>query len=65
MTSHHDLDHDVPPRVKGAERDRRRDADRRRQIVALPVLEHGHRASRAADERRTARIVKEARRRAR
>jgi hypothetical protein len=61
----HDHERDDTPRVKGAERDRRRDADRRRQVVALPVIEHGHRAGRASDERRIARVVKAARRRAR
>ena len=47
-------------RIKGENRDRRRTADRMRQISHPPLLYRGHRAGRKADERRLAQIVKRA-----
>ena len=48
-------------RVKGENRDRRRAAERMKQVVHPPLLYRGHRAGRKADERRIAQTVKRAR----
>ena len=47
--------------LKGENRDRRRQAERMKQVVHPPVLYHGHRAGRKADERRLALKIKQAR----
>ena len=48
-------------RIRGENRDRRRAAERMKQVVHPPLLYRGHRAGRKADERRLAQIVKRAR----
>jgi hypothetical protein len=48
-------------RIRGENRDRRREAERVKQVVHPPLLYRGHRAGRKADERRLAQIVKRAR----
>lgn len=47
--------------VKGENRDRRREAERVKQVVHPPLLYRGHRAGRKADERRLAEMVRRAR----
>lgn len=48
-------------RVKGENRDRRRDSERVKQVIHPPLLYRGHRAGRKADERRLAETVRHAR----
>lgn len=48
-------------RVKGQNRDRRREAERVKQVIHPPLLFRGHRAGRKADERRLAATVRRAR----
>ena len=48
-------------KVKGENRDRRRGDERMKQVVHPPVLYHGHRAGRKADERRLAQTIKRVR----
>jgi hypothetical protein len=47
--------------VRGENRDQRRAAERKKQVVHVPVLYIGHRAGRKADERRVAQKVKRVR----
>lgn len=47
--------------VKGDNRDRRREAERTKQVVHVPVQYLGHRAGRKADERRVALKIKRVR----
>ena len=51
-------------RTKGDNRDRRRDAERLKQVVHPPLIYRGHRAGRKADERRLAQVIKRARKQA-
>lgn len=47
--------------LKGENRDKRRSAERMKQVVHPPLLYRGHRAGRKADERRLAQTIKRAR----
>lgn len=47
--------------VKGENRDRRRQAERMKQVLHPPVIYRGHRAGRKADERKVAETVRRAR----
>lgn len=51
--------------VKGENRDRRREAERNKQVVHVPVLYLGHRAGRKDDERRVALKIKRIRKKGR
>jgi hypothetical protein len=51
-------------RTKGENRDRRRDAERLKQVVHPPLIYRGHRAGRKSDERRLAQVIKRARKQA-
>lgn len=48
-------------RIKGENRDRKRTSERMKQVVHPPLLYHGHRAGRKADERRLAQTIKRVR----
>ncbi len=47
--------------IKGENRDRRREDERKKQVVHTYVPYFGHRAGRKADQRRLAQTVKQAR----
>ncbi len=55
------MDNDNPTTIKGENRDRRREDERKKQVVHTYVPYFGHRAGRKADQRRLARTVKQAR----